>query len=104
MLAELVSILDRLPKEEPSLRTQEASPTRISRRGPPDNVHVQNGVYVVKSVEVERLVALADVRDYRVRLQLWRVMNQRGLVQQLEEAGIRVGDTLRIGRVEMEWS
>jgi GTP-binding protein len=104
MLAEVVSILDGLPKEEPSLHTQKASPTRTSRRSPPDNVHVQNGVYVVKSVEVERLVALADVRDYRVRLQLWRVMNQRGVVQQLEEAGIRVGDTIRIGRVEMEWS
>jgi GTP-binding protein len=104
MLAAVVSILDTLPKEEPSLDTQEAPPTRTSRRSPPDNVRVEHGVYVVNSAEVERLAALADVRDYRVRLQLWRVMSKRGLDQQLEKAGIQVGDTIRIGKVEMEWS
>jgi GTP-binding protein len=104
LLAEVVSILDILPKEEPSLHTPEVSSTRRASPSRPDKVQVDNGVYVVKSAQLERLAALADLRDYRVRVQLWRVMSQIGVAQQLEEAGIQVGDTIRIGRVEMEWS
>ena len=44
-----------------------------------------------------------DSRDYRVVLQIWREMTRMGLAKRLEEAGIEAGDTIRIGRTEMEW-
>jgi Obg family GTPase CgtA-like protein len=36
-------------------------------------------------------------------LQLWREMNRLGIARKLEEAGIEPGDTIRIGKAEMEW-
>ena len=47
--------------------------------------------------------ALADPRDQRVLLQLWREMRRSGLAQRLVAEGIEVGDTIRIGKVEVEW-
>jgi Obg family GTPase CgtA-like protein len=58
---------------------------------------------VVESEQLERLSALADLQDYRVLLQLWREMTRLGIARRLQEAGIEAGDTIRIGKVEMEW-
>ncbi len=43
------------------------------------------------------------MRDYRVLLQLWREMTRIGIAKKLEEAGIEAGDTIRIGKAELEW-
>jgi GTP-binding protein len=66
-------------------------------------VRVEDGVYVVDSPDFERLVALADMDSQRVVLQLFREMTRRGVSKQLEDAGVQPGDTVRIGRVELEW-
>ena len=66
-------------------------------------MQVENGVYVIESDRLERLSALADTRDQRVLLQLWREMRRSGLADKLIDAGIEVGDTIRMGRVEVEW-
>ena len=58
---------------------------------------------MVQSEQLERLSALADMRDYRVLLQLWREMTRLGIARRLQEAGIEAGDTIRIGKAEMEW-
>jgi GTP-binding protein len=96
-----------LPKEV-SLTPPEAdlAETADQRRGgerKPIGFHKENDVYVIESEQLERLSALADLRDYRVLLQLWREMTRLGIARQLEEAGIEPGDTIRIGRAEMEW-
>lgn len=70
------------------------SPNRISR---------VDGVFVVQSQELERLVAMADTRDRRVLLQLWDQMNKCGVAGMLEDAGIEAGDTIRIGKAEVGW-
>lgn len=70
------------------------TPNRISR---------VDGVFVVESQELERLVALADTRDRRVLLQIWDQMNKCGVAGMLEEAGIEAGDTIRIGNAEIGW-
>ena len=58
---------------------------------------------MIESDYLERLSALADTRDQRVLLQLWREMRRSGVADQLVDAGIEAGDTIRIGRVEVEW-
>ena len=92
--------------EEVDQEPVEEAPTRPNRRRPaaePVTFYKDRGVYVVKSEQLERLSALADTRDYRVLLQLWREMNRLGIARKLEDAGIEPGDTIRIGRAEMEW-
>jgi GTP-binding protein len=94
------------PRPEPVAAGARAGGYRSARaalRRPSGAVEVVNGVYVVHSTELERLVALADMDDPRVVVQVWREMTRRGLARQLEEAGVQAGDTVRIGPAEMEW-
>ncbi len=107
MLVQVLAMMDSLPVEEPA-EEPEAGPgfTAPDRHRPPAQpltFHKENGVYVVESEQLERLIALADTRDYRVLLQLWREMNRLGIARRLTDAGIEAGDTIRIGRSEVEW-
>ena len=47
---------------------------------------------------------LADLRDYRAVVQLWKELQRLGVVRALEEQGVQPGDTVRLGGVELEWS
>jgi len=83
--------------------SEDESPQYNFRSRPVDTFHIDNGVYVIHSEQLERLTARADTRDYRVLLQLWKEMTKLGIAKQLQQAGIDVGDTIRIGKSEMEW-
>lgn len=103
MLARVSSILEELPKDE-ALEQQVAKVQAAPRaRRQPESVRVEDGVYIIESERLERLSALADTRDQRVLLQLWREMRRTGMAEKLIDEGIEVGDTIRIGEVEVEW-
>lgn len=76
---------------------------QAEKRLPPMGFYLDGDVYVVESERLERLTARADMRDYRVLLQLWREMTRLGIARRLEQAGIEAGDTIRIGGAELEW-
>ena len=104
MLSRITSILDQMPKDEPV--DEGLEPVAIGARRPrlaPESVRVVDGVYIIESERLERLSALADTRDQRVLLQLWREMRRTGMADKLIDEGIEVGDTIRIGQVEVEW-
>ena len=103
LLGRTVEMLAALPKEQ----SDPAEPS-ATQRGPHRpratwSVRKEDEVYVVESEELERMVAMADIRDSRVLLQVWREMSKRGMAQGLADSGIQPGDTIRIGRVEVEW-
>ena len=66
-------------------------------------VYKDRGVYRIESEELERMAAMVDLRDQRVILQLWREMTKKGLARRLADLGIEAGDTIQIGRYEVEW-
>ena len=103
LLRRVVELLATLPKEQPD--AAERSPThRVPYRPRTTwSVRKEDGVYVVESEELERIVAMADTRDPRVLVQVWREMSKRGMAQKMAESGIEPGDTIRIGKVEVEW-
>ena len=104
MLMRIARILEEMPKEEEPTGEQVVSPRPTNRqRLGPEAVRVEDGVYIVESERLERLSALADTRDQRVLLQLWREMRRSGMAERLIDEGIEVGDTIRIGEVEVEW-
>ena len=110
LLGELVGILAKAPKsgwDEPGWDVDSAGVNAAASRAPaarrPLGFYRDGAVYVVESERLERLAARADLRDYRVLLQLWREMTRLGIARQLEQAGITAGDTIRIGSAEMEW-
>ena len=103
MLGRISSILEELPKDLSEDEDESWPPTpRRPERGP-EAVRLEDGVYVIESDRLERLSALADTRDQRVLLQLWREMRRTGIAEKLIDEGIEVGDTIRIGKVEVEW-
>lgn len=78
------------PATKPAKRIE----PRIRRRG---------RVFILEDEGAERVTALADTSDWRVKVQVRRELIKKGLARLLEEEGIQAGDTLRIGMVEMEW-
>ena len=67
------------------------------------SIHRQGGVLVVDAPRAARLAARADLRDWPARLQLYKKLEDMGVVAALEEAGVKEGEVVRIGKVEMEW-
>lgn len=105
LMGKIFSALADMPKEEPVEEpNQEQLRFRPQRSSGPESVHRdRHGVYVVESEMMERLTAMADTRDQRVLLQLWREMRKTGLADRLIDAGIEAGDTIRFGKVELAW-
>tara|TARA_B100001245_G_scaffold225808_1_gene200761 strand:- start:269 stop:1561 length:1293 start_codon:yes stop_codon:yes gene_type:complete len=109
LLSHVLSKLEEMKRIEieqaEAVLENEPIPLFKSPRRPvkPTTITNQNGTFIVESEHLERLTATADSRDYRVVLQIWREMTRMGLAKRLEEAGIEAGDTIRIGRTEMEW-
>ena len=109
LLSHVLSKLEEMKRieieESEAVLENEQIPLFKSPRRPvkPTTITHHNGMFIVESEHLERLTATADSRDYRVVLQIWREMTRMGLAKRLEEAGIEAGDTIRIGRTEMEW-
>ena len=60
--------------------------------------------YVVHAGELERLIRGTDISDWEARMQLMSLLEKAGVHQALEKAGVKEGDTVRIGGVDMEWT
>lgn len=104
LMGNILNALSEIPKdEEEDLPIPEPMHSRPQRSMPRETVRRDKGVFVVESEPMERLIALADTRDQRVLLQLWREMRKSGLADRLIDAGIEAGDTIRFGKVEIEW-
>ena len=103
LLGQLIELLDTLPVKSAETIQQEPRSEPLPRHREPEAVYKEGGVFVVVSENLERLVALADTRDQRVMIQLWRELTRRGLARRLTDAGIQAGDTIRIGAVELDW-
>jgi len=105
LLGNIIGTLAELPKEEiDASLLPEPMHSRPQRSAGREAVwRASNGVFVVESEMMERLTAMADTRDQRVLLQLWREMRKTSLADRLIDAGIEAGDTIRFGKVELTW-
>ncbi len=102
MLGKVLEALDTMPKED--LKPgPEPRPMVASVGEEPFRVILEKGVYTVYAPRVERLVPLADLRDWKVMIQIWKELQRLGVVKVLEEKGVKPGDTVRLGGVELEW-
>src|SRR5712691_8761198 len=63
----------------------------------------EHGVYVVRGRLVERRVSMTDLENEESMDRLQVVLARAGVTQALEEAGVKVGDTVRFGKVELYW-
>jgi GTP-binding protein len=100
-IAELLPAVSELGAEpEPSgvvVHRIDAAPDRVAVTKEPD------GAYRVAGRRIERLAAQTDfdVEESAERFQ--RDLERLGADAELRRAGIRAGDTVRVGQVELEW-
>ncbi|MEE9284288.1 MAG: GTPase ObgE [Dehalococcoidia bacterium] len=66
-------------------------------------VAVEDGTYVVQDSQAIRLVAGSDLAKWAGRVQVKRELDHLGVTEALEAAGVRMGDTVRFGDIELEW-
>ena len=64
----------------------------------------EEGAYVVDAGALERLVRGTDISDWEARMQLMSLLEKAGVHQALQKAGVKEGDTVRIGNAELEWT
>ena len=98
-LHKLLGQVSMVPRRQP-----EGLPLVVprSRVGHP-SVAKEGGTFVVSSPPAERLVVLPDLRQFKVRLQLRGELSRLGVLRVLEQAGVKHGDTVRIGTREFQW-
>lgn len=101
-LSPFVYRLGELLEQLPTQTTPSFSPQRVTRvkEESPFSIFREEGVFVVRGKEVERLVAMTDLDNEEAVQRLQRILNRLGLEEALREAGIREGDTVRIGKFE----
>ena len=94
--------LGNLPKQAME-EGQRELPRILPRTERSFKVSHEKGVYVVYAPRLERLVPMANFRDWRAIAQLWREMERLGVAKALEAEGVQPGDTVRLGGIELEW-
>ena len=102
LLARTMTMVQELPVGNP-----EAVPDQPATIMPtveaPFSITRENGVYTIHAPRVERLIPLANLRDRRAMLQIWKQLQRLGVVKKLEEMGVEPGNTVRLGGRELEW-
>ena len=96
----------KLGQVEKSPVAAKDAPRKIFRPGPVDRgprVSKENGAFVVRVPELERIVAVKGVSDSELRAQLKRQLSRAGVVRELEKAGIKPGDRVKCGTLEWKW-
>ncbi|WP_027717019.1 GTPase ObgE [Desulfovirgula thermocuniculi] len=94
-------LLDRLPAPQ----APPAAPRRAVgiEEGAPFSIFREGGVFVVRGREVERLVAMTDLDNEEAVRRMQRILERLGLEEALREAGVKEGDTVRIGKFEFTY-
>ena len=80
--------------EGPVLRPQPADAFSIIR---------EKGVYIVRGKRVERAVNMTKLESEEGMDRLQVTLSKMGVTKALEEAGVKVGDKVRFGKVELYW-
>jgi GTP-binding protein len=67
-------------------------------------VEREAGGFRVVGRRVERLVAMTDFENEEGAELLQRQLKKLGVTAALEKAGVREGDVVRFGKLELEWA
>jgi GTP-binding protein len=94
-LAEMPKELPKVEEELPVIHPeQDENAFEVSREG---------HAFRIRGKKAERVVAMTNFDQEEAILRLHRVFKAMGITAALEEAGVREGDKVRIGEVELEW-
>jgi len=95
--------LDESPRETPVTATEELPVIRPAEDENAFAVSREGHAWRVRGKKVERVIAMTNFDQEEAILRLHRVFKAIGVTNALERAGVREGDKVRIGKVELEW-
>ncbi|MCI0476878.1 MAG: GTPase ObgE [Anaerolineales bacterium] len=95
--------LAELPREMPVAAEEEMPVIRPAEDESAFEVLREGSAFRVRGKKVERVVAMTNFDQEEASTRLHRVFKGMGVTAALERAGIREGDMVRIGEVELEW-
>ena len=100
--------LQEIQQEEAERRAAQAISEMegpVLRPQPEDafSITKENGVYVVRGKRVERAVNMTNLESEEGMDRLQVTLARMGVTRALEEAGVKVGDRVRFGKVELYW-
>lgn len=101
LLRAVAKRLAELPRE--TLRQDELPVIRPTEDETAFTITREEHAWRVRGKKVERMVAMTNFDQDEAVLRLHRVFQAMGVNDALKEAGVREGDTVRIGEVELEW-
>jgi GTP-binding protein len=99
MIYRVADLIDQIPVKEP-----ESIPIPVVHRAEPRfSVYREEGVFLVRGKEIERHVAMTDMGNEEAVERLQWIIKRMGIEDELKSAGIKEGDTVRIGKFEFEY-
>ena len=101
LLRRLLDLLSAV--EVPASLAAEVPVLRPRGRQPRFTVTKRDGLFAVEGEGPVSLVEMMDLESEEARLDVRRRLTRMGVVSALRRAGVRVGDRVRFGAVEMEW-
>lgn len=99
LIYRVAELVEKIPVKEP-----EAVPIPVVHRAEPRfSVYNEEGIYVVRGKEIERHVAMTDMENDEAVERLQWIVKRMGIEEELKSAGIKEGDTVKIGKFEFEF-
>lgn len=106
-LKEFISFLsaktDEIEKPVIKVDVEEDSDAYDSNDSSFEIIKMSKDAYSVKGKRVLRLASVTDVRNMEQMHRFWNILDSMGILKALREAGIKDGDTLVVGHLEMEY-
>jgi GTP-binding protein len=100
LIYRIIELLEGLPRE---LTVTDETEHVVHRPEPRFTINRQDGIFLVGGKEIERHVAMTDMEQDEAVERLQRIIQRIGIEDALKEAGIKEGDTVKIGKLEFEY-
>lgn len=107
LMKRVAAKLAELPPAQP-LVSMESAETPVLKPGTLDQdafsvEKIEDGFYRVRGKRIERVIAMTDLENEEALERLQVVFDRTGIARALEQAGVKGGDMVQFGRVELEW-
>jgi GTP-binding protein len=99
LIYRVADLIDQIPVKEP----ESTSIPVIHRAEPRFSVYREEGIFFVRGKEIERHVAMTDMENDEAVERLQWIIKRMGIEDELKSAGIKEGDTVKIGKFEFEY-
>lgn len=96
------ALLEELPDEVPVL--EETTEPVVHRAETRFTISREEGIFLVGGKEIERHVAMTDMENEEAVERLQWIIKRMGIEDALKKAGIKEGDTVKIGEFEFEYA